>query len=214
MPEGAPLPNTHPRTVKQHHVPRTDLRCAPCPLHSAELIREDLGLSPELLASWALRRAHRGGVTKSGDQYVDYSRLTLSYLTRTLDELTEAGLLALAEEGPWGLRRVSLTETGHAQYAQLAATPRRVTLSVPEPQFPPKTPAGRRSSCPDPPYCSWRPAGSRQRHGRRSPPRGLTPIRGRASLRSPAGPRLQRATPRRSAPRGQPATTMPTPAPQ
>jgi hypothetical protein len=136
--------------VEQHHWPRADLRCVPSPLNSAEPIREDLGLSPELLASWALRRAHRGGVAKSGGQYVDYGRLRLSYLTRTLDELTEAGLLALAEEDPWGLRRVSLTETGHAHYAQLTATPRRMTLSVPEPQFPPKTPAGRRSAAPTP----------------------------------------------------------------
>ncbi len=131
-------------------MPRADLRWVPSPLHSAEPIREDLGLSPELLASWALRRAYRGGVAKSGDQYFDYGRLALSYLTRTPDELTEAGLLALAEEDPWGLRRVSLPETGHTHYAQLTATPRRVTLSVPEPQFPRKTPAGRRSSCPDP----------------------------------------------------------------
>jgi DNA-binding MarR family transcriptional regulator len=176
--------------VEQHHVPRADLRCVPSPLHSAEPIREHLGLSPELLASWALRRAHRGRVAKSGDQYVDYGRLTLSYLTRTLDELTKAGLLALAEEDPWGLRRVSLTETGHAHYAQLAATPRRVTLSVPEPQFPSQDPGWPPVELPRPPYCSWRPAGSRQRRGRRSLPRGLTPIRRRASLRSPAGPRL------------------------
>jgi hypothetical protein len=137
MPQAAPQPDTH-------HWPHASQ------LTSAEPIREDLGLSPELLAWWALRRAHRGGVTKSGDQYVDHGHLKLSHLRRTLDELTQAGLLALAEEDPRGLRRVSLTATGHTHYAQLTTTPGRVRLSVPEPPFPPKTPAGRWSSCPDP----------------------------------------------------------------
>jgi len=126
---------------------------------------EDLGLSPELLAAWALRRVHRGGVTTSGGHYFDHGRLRLSYLTRTLDQLTAAGLLTLAEVDPGGQRRLSLTEIGHAHYAQLM-TARQVRLSAPEPEFLPQTPAGRRSSCPDPPYCSRRPAGPRQHHGR------------------------------------------------
>jgi hypothetical protein len=131
MIEGAPRPDTQKRTVEHHHA-----------------VREDLGLSPELLASWALRRAHRGGVAKSGDQYVDHGRLRLSYLARTFAELTEAGLLTPADEDPWGLRRLSLTETGRAHYAQLST--RRMRLSVPKPEFPPQTPAGRRVSGPDP----------------------------------------------------------------
>ena len=130
MPEGAPRPDTQARTVEHHHA-----------------VREDLGLSPELLAWWALRRAHRGGVIKWGDQYVDHGRLRLSYLARTFEELTEAGLLTLADEDPWGLRRLSLTETGRAHYAQL--TTRRMRPSVPEPEFPRQTPAGRRLSGPD-----------------------------------------------------------------
>jgi hypothetical protein len=155
MPQAAPRPDTH-------HWPHASQ------VSSAEPIREDLGLGPELLAWWALRRAHRGGVVKSGGQYVDHGHLRLSYLTRTLDELTEAGLLALAEEDPGGLRRVSLTGTGHAHYAQLTTTPARVGPAAPEPPFPTKTPAGRWWSCPDPLI----------------------------------------------APGGQPATTIPTPAPQ
>lgn len=133
MPPAAPRPDT-----------------SPPPLTSSEPIKEDLGLRPELLTCWALRRTQCGGVTKSDGQYVDHGRLRLSYLTRTLDELTDAGLLALADEDPSGVRRVSLTKTGHAHYAQLTAMSRRATRLVPEPQFLHKTPADRRSSCPDP----------------------------------------------------------------
>lgn len=128
MPQAAPRPDPHP---------------GPSP----EPITEDLGLRPELLACWALRRAHRGGVTKSGDQYTDHGCLKLSHLTPTFDELTHAGFLALAHADPSGGQRVSLTTTGHAHYTQL--TTHGVMRSVPEPPSP-MTPAGRRSSCPDP----------------------------------------------------------------
>ena len=130
MPQAAPRPDTH---------------LWPPP----ESINEDLGLRPELLAYWALRRAYGGGVAKSGDQYVDHGHLRLSYLTQTFDELTNAGLLTLADADPSGLQRVSLTKTGRAHYTQLTA--HRVTRSVPEPPSH-MTPAGRRSrpiSCPD-----------------------------------------------------------------
>jgi len=90
-------------------------------------------------------------MTVSGDQDVDDGPLRLSFLSRAFDdELTAGALLALANEDPWGLRRVSLTETERTWSAQLTAPPRRVTLSVPESPSPRKTPAGRRSSCPDP----------------------------------------------------------------
>jgi hypothetical protein len=52
-------------------------------------------VSPELLASWTLRRASGGGVAKSCDQYFDDGRLTLSYLTPTFDEFTAGALLHL-----------------------------------------------------------------------------------------------------------------------
>jgi hypothetical protein len=88
------------------------------PLSSGEPV---LGLSPELLVSWALRRAHRDEVAKSGDHYVDHGHLMLSHVTGALDELVEPGVLALPEEDPWGLRRVSLTAAGHARYPRLSA---------------------------------------------------------------------------------------------
>ncbi|MGH3833899.1 MAG: hypothetical protein ACRDRS_26245, partial [Pseudonocardiaceae bacterium] len=90
------------------------------------------GLSPELLASWALRRAYRGGVAKSGDHYFDRGRLMLSHVTGALDDLVEGGVLTLAEEDTWGLRRVSLTGTGHDRYLQLCYPPRRGPISSSE----------------------------------------------------------------------------------
>lgn len=87
------------------------------PLTSAELIRA--GVSPQLLASLALRRAYGGGITKSGDHYFDHGRPTPSYLAGIFDELAGTGILALAEENPGGLRRVSLTPAGHRWYEQL-----------------------------------------------------------------------------------------------
>ncbi len=92
-------------------------------------VEPDYGLSPELLVSLALRRVHRGGLAQSGGSYVDYSYRTPSYLAGTVDGLIEAGLLTLAEQDPWGLRRVHLTDAGQARYAQLAA--RRAWLGSP-----------------------------------------------------------------------------------
>jgi hypothetical protein len=123
MPPAAPRPDTHLRP--------------PC-----EPSTEDLGLHPELLACWALQRAHRGGVTTSGGQYIDHGCLKLSHLTRTFDELTNAGLLAVADADPSGVQRVNLTETGHTYYTQL--TTHQVAHSVPEPPSPHQTPAGHR----------------------------------------------------------------------
>ncbi|MGH3767271.1 MAG: hypothetical protein ACRDS0_04540 [Pseudonocardiaceae bacterium] len=91
------------------------------PLSSAELIKA--GVRPELLASLALRRASTGRVAKLGGHYFDYGHPMPSYLTGTFDELVETGLLALAEEDPGGLRRVTLTPAGHARYAQPSVPP-------------------------------------------------------------------------------------------
>ncbi|MGH3945893.1 MAG: hypothetical protein ACRDSI_12730, partial [Pseudonocardiaceae bacterium] len=98
------------------------------------------------LASLVLQRVHRGGVVKSGDHYLDRGCPMPSYLAEAFDELADGGLLALAEEDPLGLWRVSLTDTGTARYVQLSAPPRPAGLQVPDPQFSTKTPAGRRSN--------------------------------------------------------------------
>jgi hypothetical protein len=96
--------------------PRAGWRYVPHRLTSAELIAD--GVSAELLVSLALRRASRGGVAKMGDHYFDRGFPMPSYLTQILDELTEGGLLTLAQED-WGLRRLNLTDAGHTRYAQL-----------------------------------------------------------------------------------------------
>ena len=92
------------------------------PLTSTELIRA--GVSQRLLTSLALRRAAGGGVAKFGDHYFDSGRPTPSYLTGVFDELVSTRLLALAEENPGRVQRVSLTAAGQREYEQLSATPR------------------------------------------------------------------------------------------
>ncbi|MGH3966444.1 MAG: hypothetical protein ACRDRY_24905 [Pseudonocardiaceae bacterium] len=109
------------------------MRCLQLPLAGAE---PDAGLSPEFLASLVLQRVHRGEVAKSGDHYSDRGCPIPSYLTEAFDELADGGLLALAEQDPLGLRRISLTDPGTARYVQLSAPPRRAVLRVPDPQFP------------------------------------------------------------------------------
>lgn len=81
----------------------------------------DRDAAPALAVWIALRRARRGGVAKMADCYLDHGRPVPSYLTGPLDELTGTGLLALADADPaiGGLRRIAVTDTGHAQYAAL-----------------------------------------------------------------------------------------------
>lgn len=43
-----------------------------------------------------------------------------SFLAQTCDELTEAGLLSLAEDA-WGMLRLGISDTGRNRYAQLNA---------------------------------------------------------------------------------------------
>ncbi|MGH3755242.1 MAG: hypothetical protein ACRDRP_21620 [Pseudonocardiaceae bacterium] len=87
-------------------------------LTSAELIRA--GVSAELLALLALRRAVSGRVAKSGEHYYDYGHPMPSHLTQILDELTEGGFVTLARGDVWGMRRLGLTDVGHARYVQLS----------------------------------------------------------------------------------------------
>nr|MDQ3765702.1 hypothetical protein [Actinomycetota bacterium] len=94
----------------------TAVPCIRLPESSVEPV---YGLSPELLVSLALRRLYRGGLAQSGVGYVDYGYRTPDYLAGIVYALIEAGLLALAEQEPWGLRRVHFTDAGQARYAQL-----------------------------------------------------------------------------------------------
>lgn len=127
------------------------------------------------MAAWiALRRAHQGGVATLQGHWFDSGRLVPGYLAGALDRLTRAGLLVLGEEDPesCGVRRATVTDAGRTHYLALCqihnppATVTVSTLRVPDPQFPTKIPAGRRSSCseplpapggqPDPPHQSGR----------------------------------------------------------
>ncbi|MCA1707529.1 MAG: hypothetical protein LC808_31370 [Actinobacteria bacterium] len=83
------------------------------------------GLNPELLAALALRRALGGGVAKAGGVYVDGGHPMGRYLAGRLTELIDCGLLMLADEDGWGLRRVTVTDAGQARYAQVCGILRR-----------------------------------------------------------------------------------------
>jgi hypothetical protein len=142
---GQPLPCS----VDTSPHPPTGLWCPTCargagqagvqrPLGDAELVAV---VSPELVASLVLRLVCDGGVTKIGDRYLDGGLPTPDYWAGVFDGLINAGLLTLAEEDPYGMRRVGVTETGHIRYAQLRDTHPRSGLRVPEPRFPPPGPA-------------------------------------------------------------------------
>jgi len=133
-----------PGVVEVSPHPPTGLWCPTCfrgagqvgvqrPLSDADLVAV---VSPELVASLVLRLACDGGVAKVGDQYLDGGFPTPGYLAGVFDGLINAGLLALAEEDPSGMRRVSVTEAGHVRYAQLRDTRQPAGLGVPEPRFP------------------------------------------------------------------------------
>ena len=112
-----------PCSVDTSPHPPSELRCPTCaraagkavvqlPVSGAGSIPD---LSPELVASMVLRRACDGGVAKVGDCYFDRGHSTPGYLAGAFDELINAGLLALADEDPYGFRRVSVTEAGHVR---------------------------------------------------------------------------------------------------
>jgi hypothetical protein len=113
------LPDTHACEVQSPRgTPRAGLRGirgVRLRVTSADLIRQ--GVRPELLASLALRRASSGRVAKSGGDYFEWGHPLPSYLTGVFDELTETGLLILADEDERSLRRVHLTpsRTGHVR---------------------------------------------------------------------------------------------------
>jgi hypothetical protein len=121
----------------------------PLSVTSVDLIRG--GVRPELLASLALGRASSGRVAKSGGDYFEWGHPLPSYLTGVFDELAETGLLVLAEEDEWSLRRVYLTPAGQVTSAQLSAKHSgSARLRDPQPVTV-ETPAGRRPSISTPP---------------------------------------------------------------
>lgn len=57
---------------------------------------------------------------------------------------------APADPDQHGLRQVNVTAAGLTRHTELSSTPRRTGLRVPDPVFPTKISAGRRSGCSDP----------------------------------------------------------------
>ncbi|HEU0128115.1 MAG TPA: hypothetical protein VFQ48_05860, partial [Pseudonocardiaceae bacterium] len=85
---------------------------------------------PEWLA---LRRVHEGGVAKVAGIYLEHGRPVPGDLTEVFDRLTWTGLVAVAEGDPvWSVRRLSLTDTGHARYAVLCEQQRQREAPAPE----------------------------------------------------------------------------------
>lgn len=80
-------------------------------------------VDPDSEVVWiGLRRVHGGGVANVTGCWFDRERRLPSYLTPALDELTDAGLVTLAEDGPQRpLRRATLTDAGQARYEELLA---------------------------------------------------------------------------------------------
>lgn len=72
--------------------------------------------APEWLA---LRRVQRGGVTRTSGGYLDHGSPRADYLTTTLEQLTDAGLITLADPDPTGLSSTSLPPTGFTRLTEL-----------------------------------------------------------------------------------------------
>ncbi len=74
------------------------------------------------VAVWiALRRAHRGGVAKLPNCWLDAGRPVPGYVADALEELTRGGMLVLGEVDlqSCGVRRVTVTDAGSAHYVAL-----------------------------------------------------------------------------------------------
>jgi len=71
------------------------------------------------LYQWiALRRVGDGGVERAWGGYLDRGRPTPGYLGAVFDQLTWTGWVRV-EDGDQARRRLCLTESGAARYAQL-----------------------------------------------------------------------------------------------
>jgi len=104
---------------------------------------------PGLYERLALRRVHDGGIAKSAGVYLDHGRPTPGYLADLFDQLIWTGCATVAEgDRIWGLRRVSLTESGRARYAEQCEQERAPGHHCAPVAGPTQTPAGCRSSAP------------------------------------------------------------------
>lgn len=87
------------------------------------------------LYDWmALRRVNEGGMAQVGDCWLENGHRVPGYITDALTELLASGLVALADQDPYSLRRAALTDTGTARYEWLCQL-RQSALQVPAPRF-------------------------------------------------------------------------------
>jgi hypothetical protein len=87
------------------------------------------------LYDWmALRRVSEGGVTQTGGCWLESGHRVPGYIADTLTELLAGGLVTLADQDPYGLRRATLTDSGTARYQSLCQQ-RQIALKVPAPRF-------------------------------------------------------------------------------
>lgn len=77
------------------------------------------------LYEWiALRRVSGNGVARLGDCWLESGHRVPGYVTDALTELLAGGLVVLADQDPYGLRRAAITESGTARYEWLASNNR------------------------------------------------------------------------------------------
>ncbi|MGH3872568.1 MAG: hypothetical protein ACRDSR_13855 [Pseudonocardiaceae bacterium] len=92
-------------------------------------------LSGADLHDWiALRRVTDGGIARTGGCWLDGGHRVPGYVTGALTESLAGGLVALADQDPYGMRRATLTDSGAARYEWLCQQ-RQATLQVPTPRL-------------------------------------------------------------------------------
>lgn len=87
------------------------------------------------LHDWmALRRVREGGVAQAGDCWLESGHRVPGYVTDALTRLLAGGLVALADQDPYGLRRAALTDAGTVRYERLHQL-RPVAVQSARPRF-------------------------------------------------------------------------------
>lgn len=87
------------------------------------------------LYDWiALRRVSEGRMARMGDCWLDFGHRVPGYVADALTELLAGGLVTLADQDPYGLRRAALTDSGAARYESPCQL-RQLALQVPAPRF-------------------------------------------------------------------------------
>jgi len=77
------------------------------------------------LYEWiALHRVNGDGVASWGDCWLDSGHRIPGYVTEALTELLAGGLIVLADQDPYGMRRAALTESGTVRYEWLVSNNR------------------------------------------------------------------------------------------